>query len=220
MEEDRSYLENAAACYEEVSEACYGLRKAFHGHTVLCPCGDGPGSAFHKYFRTGFGWLRLSGLACLGYGGDRQGTLWSYFPAGGALSMREEPAPCRGSVEEPWVQALFGTYDIVATMPPDSLFDECLSLTSAYGKGFLFLGHAVHMEDGPAMDLARAGKLRAFPGLGGRAKITLPGGGPRPIRNWWRDETGTIRAGLPDLLWYTNLSLLWYTNLDSRKGGR
>ena len=142
-----TYLEDARTCYEEVSETCYKLRRAFFGKSVLCPCGDGPGTAFHRYFRVSFGWLCLQELVCVDYVPEGPGVSWLYRSAAGALSMRETKLPCHGSIFDSWCQSFFDACDVVATMPPDSIFAECLTEIVDRGKDFLLFGHISHKED-------------------------------------------------------------------------
>ena len=202
-----TYLEDARTCYEEVSETCYKLRWAFFGKSVLCPCGDGPGTAFHRYFRVSFGWLCLQELVCVDYVPEGPGVSWLYQSAAGALSMRETKLPCHGSIFDSWCQSFFDACDVVATMPPDSIFAECLTEIVDRGKDFLLFGHISHKEDPIAKRLGSEGRLKILPSLDKRGKILLPENGDLPEKDWWRDETGQLRAALPELVWYTSLDV-------------
>ena len=121
--------------------------------------------------------------------------------------MRETKLPCHGSIFDSWCQGFFDACDVVATMPPDSIFAECLTEIVDRGKDFLLFGHISHKEDPIAKRLGSEGWLKILPSLDKRGKILLAENGDLPEKDWWRDETGQLRAALPELVWYTSLDI-------------
>lgn len=202
------WLNDARAGYEEISAICYKYGRAFRKQSVLCPCGDGPDSAFLKYFLAAFRYLELTGLACVDYNSNGQGHLraWAAGRAGPDQAA-DMDIPSHGDILEPFSQDLMEKCDVIATMPPDSLFDDVLLFAVEMGKKFLLLGHIRHGGDGTGRDLLARGGMWMRPGLGGKITVSLSVGGPLPDSGWWRDDGLAVQAASGDLAWFGNLEV-------------
>lgn len=101
----------------------------FRGKAVVCPCNDGPGSAFCEFFRDNFEVLGLRDLVCVEY------------PTGRVYRGRQEQEELKGNGDclGDEVQNLIQDADIICTNPPFSLLRPFIVSLLEKKKDFLVM---------------------------------------------------------------------------------